>query len=219
MPTRAEELERRRGARAPGRVPSGPRALALACLAGLALACCAVRPPEALELVDAGFRDPGRTFRSFRAALAADVVDLEYRCWSLRFRRDHQLSLFSYAEGREQLLEDRPWLRLFANAEVVSEERLAPDLHRIHAAVLGRDFELLLVREDFFELWDEEGLVTDGDADWDAWLDLPPGGPARARIPLEPGTDPSSATELRIGREWKIDALRELDDSPEPPAP
>ncbi len=209
------------GPRRVGRGPGRARRRLLGALAAcLALACCAVRPPAALDLVDAGFRDPERTFRSFRAALAADVADLEYRCWSLQFRRDNQLSFFAYAEGREQLLESRPWLRLFANAEVEKSERLAPDLHRLEASVLGRRFEVLLVREDFYELWSEDGLVTDGDADWEASIEFLPGEAAQATIPLEPGIETDAVTELRLGREWKIEALGELEpETANPPSP
>ena len=68
-----------------------------------------------------------------------------------RERNGH--SATTYGEGRERLFRERPWLKLFAKAEVVGEGSVDADRHWIDARVLGRTIRVNLVREAFFEIF------------------------------------------------------------------
>ena len=173
--------------------------------------CCLVRPPKARELVDVGLRrSPEQAFQGFQTAMAANLPDEEFRSFSIEFRRVNRLSLGTYVEARRRLLKEQPWLTLLAKAEVVSSERLDERHHLLVVAVPGSDLEVGLVREDFFEMWAGADLLADGLIDFDGALRSAGSARLRAEVALEAGVkvDLARVTELRLGQEWKIDAIR-----------
>lgn len=185
-------------------------------LAAAATACCGTPRRTAADWLAAGFRGPEQAFHTFQAAFGADELDLEYRCWSAGFKRREGVSQLAYREFRVQLLRDRPSLRCVAAAEIVATERVADDRCRLRARIstLFAHVELAveLVREDYWELWSDDRRVADDAADYATLLEpdggLPPG------LALPPGVDASSVTEIRLGREWKIDAIETVHEDP-----
>lgn len=164
-----------------------------------------------------GQRSPRQAFHTFQTALAADAPALEYRCLTSQFRRG--ASQLAYREVREQLLREQPWLRRAAEARVVAEQRIGTDRARLRARIdtlfVDVEFEVELVASGYAEVWAEEQLL------WDEARPAAPlagafGAPpahTTARIELERGAefDPRGATELRVGTEWRIDAIRARD--------
>jgi hypothetical protein len=187
-----------------------PSALALAFLAWLAACVC---PAPAAAVADANFRTPLAAFKAYQAYLASDLVDREYRCYSAGFRRREQLSLGTYTEARALLLAERPWLKLFAKAEVVREWPLDERAHVIEARVGGRTVHVRLVREDSFEIRAGSELVADGYAPFDELVrttEAPEGTLVEARVPTRTPSLPP-ATSLLIESAWKIDDLYEAE--------
>lgn len=193
--------------------------LAQGVLVATAPGCRTPRPGNEQWLA-VGFRSPRQAFKTFQTALAADALTLEYRCVSSSFRRG--ASQLGYREVREQILREQPWLRRAALAEITAEQRLSPTRARLQARVgslFGTvEFEVELVASGYAEVWGEEELL------WDEARDAAPvpaafgttdspSKPPTARIELDPTAefDPRSATELRVGLEWRIDAIRSID--------
>ena len=189
-----------------------------ACLASAACTC----PTSARKLADLDRSTPAHALESYQSYLAFDLRDLEYRCFSTDFRRRNRLSLANYAEGRDRLLREQPWLRSFAGAKITAQGANADGSHWIDARVLGRTVRVRLVREDFFEIRSADGLLADGYGRVEDWLateaggssPVGPGASLVARIPTEHSSiDLAQATQLHIARDWKID------DFQSPPAP
>jgi hypothetical protein len=195
----------------------------------LALASACVMPPQARELVDTGFRTPEQTLKSFQVFLRADLPEKEYLAFSAGFRRRNGVSSLSYAEARERLFREKPWLRHFARAKVVAQwpggtgEPGSEGVHFIDARVLGRTIRVKLVREDFFEIRAGEDLLADGETDFERATRLERsarGARFAGQVLLEdPPPDLSGASWFTVGREWKIDDLYEPEaDEPAPEA-
>jgi len=192
-----------------GRVPylTRPLFLLAACLGPLH-GCC-VSPPTAEELLDLGYRSPAQAFHTLRAAIRGDLPRLEYRSLSTSFRQRNGLSQLSYREFREDWYSQNPWMR----AALSSAEVLESDVHSgerratLRVGVLGKEAIIELVAEDFVQLWDLDELREDNAIDdIGAYLSAEDGAWS-ARFP---GTGPAP-TELRIGREWKIDSIKQLE--------
>lgn len=171
--------------------------------------------PDVAEIADANGRTPEAAFKSYQAYAAADLVDWEYRCYSAAFRRREGLSLGTYAEARAQLLAGRPWLKLFAKAEVLRQWPVDERAHVIEARVGGRTVHVRLVREDSYEIRSGETLLADGYAPLETLvraIEAPEGSVVEARIhTAEPSLDLSGATSVLIESAWKIDDLYEPD--------
>jgi hypothetical protein len=194
--------------------PASPRvAPRLALAVAFVLTGCGTPRPRSEQWLAVGFRSPQQTFRSFQTALAADAPALEYRCLTSHFRRG--ANQLAYREVREQILRDQPWLRRAATAVVLSEQRSSADRARLIAEVdtwFGATrFEVDLVATGFAEIWQEQQLLWD-ETRVDRPLAQALEAPHRVRldIALDPDSafDPREATELRLGHEWRIDALR-----------
>lgn len=186
-------------------------------LLGTATSCCLfVRPPDARELLATGFRTPEQTLSSFQIGWRADEPDLELRCFSSGFRARNQLSKLTYREFRGRLLAEQPFLRLG-----IADARLDGPLERrgervfARAKTHGRTLEFELVLDDFVEAWAGGERVTDSYAPFaeHQTVDTQPDGTRRfwAYAALPPDADAAALTELRVGREWKIDALHVRD--------
>jgi hypothetical protein len=200
----------------------------LALALGLApcLGAC-ICPPEASELARAGKRSPEQAFESFQAYMRADLLEEEYRAFSTRFTAENQLSFTTYAEGRERLFAEKPWLKLLVRAEVVGGRRVAEGVHELDVRVAGRTFRVRMAREDFFEIRAGERLLADGEAPFGRLVRVRPlpapeeGSRVAATVAVELAPEELEAmSELLVAREWKIDAFAELgEDEPPLPAP
>jgi hypothetical protein len=174
-------------------------------------ACRIVRPPLARELVDVGLRrTPEQAFRGFQTALAADLPDEEFRSFSTGFRRTNRLSLATYMEGRRRLMKEQPWVFKVAKAKIRTSKVLDGHHHLLVVSVPGPDLEVGLVREDFWEMWAGDDLLADGLIDFERVVRSPDPERLLAEVALEAGAgvDLARVTELRLGQEWKIDAIR-----------
>lgn len=168
-----------------------------------------------------GFRSPEQTLTTFQTGWRAGEWQLEYRCLSQAFIRRNSISGLLYLEFREKLQDQTPFLRTaLVKAEIESVERRGPRA-RATLASFGRRFVVDLVLEEFAQLYAGEELVLDREAPFDEWTSVAPAGNERwftGGAPLPPDRDGTEITELRLGREWKIDNfLGEPADSEEPP--
>ncbi len=197
--------------------PLGARSGAL--LLSLCAACAGpdVRP----ELSRAGFRTPVQTFETYRAAFLSDLPDLEYLCFSDSFRSANGISRLTYAEGREILLREQSFLRFgLGRARIESVVPLSENRVRlkIRSKSLFHDthFVCELVREDFYEIWaGGQRLQDDHLPRFSSAFRTTDDGSGRtfaqAYVPLEAPDRGSEITEFRVGREWKIDFITQLD--------
>ena len=176
-------------------------------------------PATAEQLVATGFRSPIQTVTSFQTFFRADLPLREYRCLSVNFRRENQLSATTYAEGREELLRRQPWIRLLAKAKVIGDSAMGEAEHWVDLDSLGRTVRVKLVREDFFETYAGESLLADGEAEFETLVRASPADPGSrvtVQIPLEMQvSELGSLSEVVVARQWKIDGFRELSDDDE----
>ena len=192
-----------------GSVPSLTRVLfPLALCLGSLTGCC-VTPPTAEELLDLGYRSPAQAFHTLRAAIRGDLPRLEYRSLSADFRRRNGLSQLSYREFREDWHAENPWMIAALSSAEIIESELDPGGRRaiLRVGVLGQEALIVLVAEDFVQLWDFDELREDIAVDDMGTYLKREAGSWSARVP---GGDPAP-TELRIGREWKIDRISEVE--------
>jgi len=210
-----------------------PRRLAVALLlGGLAGTGCRVPEPTPADWQAVGFRTPEQAFHTFRTAIAADQSDLEYRSFSSGFKRrglgDGAVTQLGWRLFKAELEREQPWFRHVARAEIESSEPLDEGRHRIVAVVgfLWNEwrFELDLVREDFYELWSLGELADDDAARFDELVRVAEavsggGKDLEVTVPLNDWVEPGELDEVRVGREWKIDSFRLLEDAEPDPHP
>ena len=167
--------------------------------------------PHGRRTDDLGFRSPEQCFKTLRAAIRGDLPRLEYRSLSSGFRSRNGLSQLSYREFREEWYAKNPWLKTaLSNAEVL-EQTDHPDGRSaiLRVGVLGEEALIYLVAEDFAQLWDRAELREDVAVEDMGALLANRDGSWVARVPGE-GEPP---TELRLGREWKIDGIERVEDA------
>jgi hypothetical protein len=176
-------------------------------------ACCLlVRPPEAEELLAAGFRTPEQTFRTFQLGWRGDLPDLEHRCLSRGWRERDRISRLNYREFRAALVDQEPFLRLgIADAEPTGAPEIHGDRALLRAESHGRTIEVRLVLDDFVEVWSGGERLVDEYAPFEdhTQVQAVEGGVERlwGHVQLPAGAAERRPTELRLGREWKIDGL------------
>lgn len=179
------------------------------------LTAACVSAPEPEDWMAVGYRRPEETFRTFLTGLAGDRPTLEYRCLADAFKRREGLtSELAYREFRRLLLEDSPWLRHAAEAEVLGVTREGPRRATLDARVSTWfrtvDFRVHLVREDFWELYRDGRKVADDLTDFDASVqrqESPSGTWIYARAPLPTESPDLFPSEVRVGQDWKIDGF------------
>ncbi|HVS17690.1 MAG TPA: hypothetical protein VMT18_03735 [Planctomycetota bacterium] len=178
-----------------------------------------VNPPAAEALVSSGYRTPRQTVESFQTFVRAELPAREYRCFSQGFRARNGLSAFGYGEVRDELFRSQPWLKRIAVAKFVAEGSSGEGQHWIDLEALGRTVRVKLVREDFFEIQGGEGLLLDGDGDFERLVQLGSDGRRlNARLALDPPlAGLSDVSEVLVARHWKIDELSDPDDDPPSP--
>ncbi|HTF88002.1 MAG TPA: hypothetical protein VK843_06300 [Planctomycetota bacterium] len=198
----------------------------------LAPGCCLVRPIDGKTLVEAGnngWRTPEAAFETFRAGFAADLPELEFRSFSRAFREENRISYSTYRVARQKLIDDKPYLKLLANAEVVEGSVVSEGRHRLVVQAAGRRFGVELVREDGFQIYSGAVFLADGPLDFERAVQVGETvtvDPAGERVPLKTlqvnlqipeedlqGLELSSLTIVRVERVWKIDRFL---DAPSP---
>jgi hypothetical protein len=180
------------------------------------LGACNCIPEHAAVLARADFETPRHTLESFRAYAAAELYDLEYRCFSNAFKTRNHISILNYSEARAQLKRDKPWLFWF-DSRVVAEQVLDERQHVLDVEVAGRTVRVKLVREETFRIWAGEELLADGALDLRGALALvgETGGRSSLRTTLPIGertVDPAQVTQVTLETSWKIDDLSEGSD-------
>lgn len=193
------------------------------CAAGLAwlLSACCVSPPLVDEWMKVGFKEPVQTIDTFQTAVRADAPDLEYRCFSAGFRERNHISKLTWREAREELRRKYPWLRRgLSDMSVDGAEHPVGDHAEALCVTHGQHIRIGLVREDFAELWSGNQLLSD-EPDVDFAGQTITQQDARGRSwfygwAILPGVD-SDVTEVRVGREWKIDSFESVEDDGEMP--
>jgi hypothetical protein len=180
--------------------------LFLVVLGSLPLAGCTTLPTPA-EMLSFGFRSPGQCFQAFQLAVRADLPAQEYRCFSQHFRSENHLSQFAWREFREQL-----WSQFGSRWAVARAKPTGPI--RIHGAraefeveALGRKVHLAFVCEDFGELWSGAEQLSDDALDFETHTGTQEGGLFYGQVPMPQGSEPAKVTEMRLGREWKLDVI------------
>lgn len=191
---------------------------------------CCVSPPTSNELLEIGFRTPEQAFRTFQTASAGQLAHLEYRCLSIGFRDRNDLSRLDYLVFREEWLKSQPLLRYAIDrAEIDSVQRSRGNGEggrdgsrhcRLLAHTMRRTLSIELVREEFYEIWTEDGLVDSRDLDFDDSIGVQPtagGSWIYGQVPLPAGLDPKQVSDFILRREWKIDHFELLEQSdPQP---
>jgi len=191
----------------------------------LVLGAC-VCPPTPEDVLQIGFRTPEQAFRTFQTATRLDDPDLELRCFSKGFRERNQISQLTWREAREELYRRQPWLRVgIVGADLIEREVREPRA-RLRIDTAAGDYEVRLVREDFAEGWaggervfDVELAEEDRQLPWDQATGLQPGSNGETwwygRAKLDPSVAGGALTEVRFGREWKIDEIGPIDAAPQ----
>ncbi|MBK7643758.1 MAG: hypothetical protein IPJ19_12055 [Planctomycetes bacterium] len=179
----------------------------LAALAALLpIACTSVPKPG--EILGSSFRSPEQCLRSFQFAVRSDEPAWEYRCFSTRFRAENHLSQLAWRELREQL-----WGQIGMRWAVAKAEPRAPaSVHGARAEMvveaLGKRVHLSFLREDFGETWSGETQLSDDEVDFRTHTGTQDGKLFYGQVPMPPDLDSAKVTEMRIGREWKLDDIR-----------
>jgi hypothetical protein len=187
--------------------------LALAVLPPLALHGC-VCPPEPEDVLAVGFRTPEKAFRTFQTATRLDDPDLELRCFSMGFRERHGIGQLTWREARVELYGRQPWLRAGIAGATIEDLDADVGRARLRVDTAGGDYVVVLVREDFAEAWAGEARVLDEATPWWRTTGIQDGEGGRrwifGRVALPLGVDGAQVTDLRFGREWKIDDVGPL---------
>lgn len=225
------------------RLGTWPRALALGLLC--TLVGCKVPAPSVRQGLDYGFRTPEQTFRSWRTAVQGDLLVEEYKTLSKGWKaRNGGVSLFTYSEARDVVLEAIPQLRWLLYRAKEPE-------------VLARGEQVVILQSRipgplwFSDSWLVVRLVREGF--WDLWVDQSPLQPIDGRVVQDlvgshnlhynpkdspllyalidfdraqwqfPGSEdvrlPDDIGLLQVGWEWKIDAFDVLDAPLDPNQP
>jgi hypothetical protein len=193
------------------------RILSLALLLPLALSGSAcVSGPTPRQVLAVGFSTPEQTFASFQTAFSADLVNLEYRCFSSALKQSMGSQVF-YRVERSKILAEQPFIKWAARAKVIASE-LSPDGRHcrlkveINTLFLRRSFSVDLVQEAFYDVYDAEGVAEGAPASWphiastqvdrktdEAHLIV--------RVPMPEGYELEELAGLHAGLVWKIDAF------------
>ena len=184
-------------------------------LSSLTLACLC--PPSNEALLQVGYRTPEQTFRTFQTALRSDQPDLEFRCLAVSFTTREGISSTVWREAREKLLREQPFIKFVAKAEIrevrFEGEEACEILAEIDTWIADRSFVVRLVREEFYEVSDSEGVFAGEER---RLIDLKiESGDRRSRflaIPMPEGLEYDDVTLARVGREWKIDGFQLLEE-------
>jgi hypothetical protein len=201
--------------KAEGRAPV-LAALGAALLAG---AGC-VSPPDSAALLAVGFRTPAQTFRTFQTAVRAEEPDLQLRCFSAGFVAENRLSKLSWREFWQQETDRQPFLRKgIADARIEGEPVLRGERAELIAESHGRRMRVAFALDDYAEVWAGDDALVDEPIRFRdrVGLQKAPDGSrwiyGQVRLPSRAPDGLAPITELRFGREWKIDGIEVLDEA------
>lgn len=172
-------------------------------------AACAgcVTTPKPAEVLATGFRSPEQCFRTFQVAVRADEPALEYRCFSTHMRAEQHLSQWAWRELREGLW-SQPGMRwAVALAKIESPADVHGDRAELVVAALGKRVHLVFVREDFAELWNGPEKLADREIDFTRQTGTNEGRWFYGQVEMPAALDSAKVTEMRLGREWKLDQI------------
>jgi hypothetical protein len=200
-----------------------PRSSAVLTAAWTLILGACVCPPKTEDVLQIGFRTPEQAFRTFQTATRLDDPDLELRCFSKGFRERNQISQLTWREAREELYGRQPWLRVGIVGADVVEREVHESRARLRIDTAAGDYEVRLVREDFAEGWagvervfDEE-LSDETHLPWDEATGVRAGSNGRVwfygQVKLPEGVGGAALTEVRFGREWKVDDIAPIEDA------
>jgi len=171
-----------------------------------------------------GFRTPEQAFRTFQTAIRADDPGAELRCLSAGFIAENKLSELIFREFWERYTSENPFLRKgITDAVIEAPAEIRRGSARLRAVSHGRRIEIAFVREDFCEAWeggvrrvDEAAPFPDRSGvhagpDGTRWM--------FGQMPVAEGVATDRITELRVGREWKIDGFEMLEEEGGPGKP
>jgi hypothetical protein len=219
--------QRASGSGGSGRRRSERASIVLSLLAlGLGSAGCRVSPPEPADWLAVGFRTPQQTFRTFQTAVRADEPELQRRCFSAGFVAENHLSRRTWLEFWDRLRAEEPFLsKGLADAEIEGTIERDGDRARLVARSHGREIEVRFVLDDFGEVWAGAEAVVDEPIRFQKNVGIQEPGEGQRWIygqlplPRSRAVAISDVTELRLGREWKIDGIGLLDEASKSAAP
>jgi hypothetical protein len=170
----------------------------------------------------ASLETPRGTVEAFAAYLRSGLHEFEYRCFSVDFTRRNQLSLFTYAEGREQLAREQPWLELFAHPKIVGEAARGGGRHDVDVRLGGRTFRVNLVREESFEIRAGEDTLASELTRLEERVAVQATANGKwevvARVPIaDADIDLSRVSAVVLRSVWKIDGVTPLSEPPPSP--
>jgi len=204
--------------------PRGKGALlGLILLAIPSLGCISAPTPDQwLAAGDAPFRTPEGTFEAFKTAIAGEKADLGYRCLSAGFRSRNSIGQLAFRE----ILDRYPALKYVSRAEVLERNaRSATEIEFLcQIEVLFKTTRLRVgfVREDFYDVYrarEPLGSELQPFEKIARQVDSHGGAPGLSLwVPLPTGLSFDEVTEVRAGREWKLDSV-EIEGSDALPAP
>lgn len=163
--------------------------------------------PKPAEMLEVGYRSPEQTLRTFQLAVRADLPQLEYKCFSTHFRAEHHLSQMAWREAREQLWGKVGMRWAVATAAKQGALQLSGATAELEVVALGKHVRLRFVREDFGELWSGEQLRADDALDFHASTGTQQGRWFYGQVEMPADCDSAKLTEVRVGREWKLDGI------------
>ncbi len=194
-----------------------PASTFCALLASIVLSAC-VSSPKAEDWLAVGYHSPEQTFRTFQTALKGDQPFLEYACFSDSFRARNRLSRIVWLEARDELHREIPFIKKLGDAEILEttgSESRASIVARAKFLFCERTFIVHFVREDFWEVWSGDDLLSDDYAELDEIVRLEDGS-ILVRIDGVDGIEITDITRVVADRYWKIDDFAEVTDTPEP---
>ena len=200
----------------------GSHIVLLVMLSCLGMGCVsAPTPTDWMEAGNAPFRTPAGTFKAFKTAAAGDAADLGYRCLSSEFRRRNGMGQLAFRELRDRF----PWFKYLSRAKVIEETQISENQieYLCDIEVLFKTVQVRFgfLREDYFDVFSGAETIGGEVQPFDKlsrqvesrglpWVEI--------HIPVPGGYKFADITEIRVGREWKIDSI-EMIDSENPPAP
>jgi hypothetical protein len=183
----------------------------------ISLSACCVAPPRAEDVLAVGFRTPEQAFHTFQTAIRADDPGAELRCLSASFVAENQLSELVFREFWEHYTSENPFLRKgITDATIEAPAEVRRGRARMRAVSHGRRMEISFVREDFCEAWEGNVRRIDEAAPFSERSGVQTGSDGTrwiyGHMPVSEGVATDRITELRVGREWKIDGFQMLEE-------
>jgi hypothetical protein len=92
-----------------------------------------------------------------------------------------------------------------AKAKADAPARVSGNRAWMEVGALGKRVKLTFVREEAGQLWNGETLLSDEGVDFRSHTGAQEGGVFYGQVPMPPGCEPATVTEMHLGQEWKLD--------------